>query len=187
MENFSQDKNCWGPNSLRPPADSGGEADGARQVFDLPVEAVCDAAPGFEPAEHALDDVALSVDCAVVIVLNLAAFARWNDGLRASPDQRTMLAIALRANLAELGLVANPGIAHAMKLAEQALADKKSLSSYACTALEMLDRLITAISNEIVVLDQQIAAWHAQSEASRRLVRPRPRRNHGDGPCYHRH
>ena len=56
--------------------------------------------------------------------------------------QRTMLANALRAHLAEMGLVANPGVAHLMKLAEQALADKNSLPSYARTALEMLGRRV---------------------------------------------
>jgi transposase len=84
--------------------------------------------------------------------------------------QRTMLANALRAHLAEMGFVANPGIAHLMKLAEQVLADKNSLPPYARTALEMLGRQIMAISGEIAALDQQIAAWHAQSEASRRLA-----------------
>src|SRR6202000_636756 len=45
--------------------------------------------------------------------------------------QRAMLANALRAHLAELGLVANPGIANLAKLAEQAMADTDALPSYA--------------------------------------------------------
>ena len=84
--------------------------------------------------------------------------------------QRTMIANALRAHLAELGLVTNPGIANLAKLAEQALADKASLPSYACAALEILIRQIMALSDEIAVLDRQLMAWHAQSDASRRLV-----------------
>ena len=83
--------------------------------------------------------------------------------------QRTMLANALRAHLAELGSVANPGIANLAKLAEQALADN-ALPSYARTALEILIRQIMTISGEIAVLDQQLFAWHAESEASRRLA-----------------
>jgi len=83
--------------------------------------------------------------------------------------QRTMLANALRAHLAELGSVANPGIANLAKLAEQALADN-ALPSYARTALEILIRQIMTISGEIAVLDQQLVAWHAESEASRRLA-----------------
>jgi len=40
--------------------------------------------------------------------------------------QRTMLANALRAHLAELGLVTNPGIANLAKLAQQALSDENA-------------------------------------------------------------
>jgi transposase len=84
--------------------------------------------------------------------------------------QRTMLANAMRAHLAELGFVANPGIANLAKLAEQALADKNALPSYARIALEILIRQIMTISGEIGVLDQQLIAWHAENEASRRLA-----------------
>jgi transposase len=84
--------------------------------------------------------------------------------------QRTMLANALRAHLAELGFVANPGIANLIKLAEQSLADKDAMPSYARSALEILARQIMAISGEVAVLDQQLIAWHAESEASRRLA-----------------
>lgn len=84
--------------------------------------------------------------------------------------QRTMLANALRAHLAELGLVANPGIANLAKLAEQAMADKDALPPYARSALEILIRQIMTISSEVAALDQQLIAWHAESEASRRLA-----------------
>jgi transposase len=84
--------------------------------------------------------------------------------------QRTMLANALRAHLAELGFVANPGIANLAKLAEQVLADKNALPSYARAALEILIRQIMGVSGEISLLDQQLIAWHAESEASRRLA-----------------
>ncbi len=49
--------------------------------------------------------------------------------------QRTMLANALRAHLAELGHVANPGIGNLAKLAEQVMADRDAMPSYARTAL----------------------------------------------------
>jgi transposase len=84
--------------------------------------------------------------------------------------QRTMVANALRAHLAELGLVANPGIANLAKLAEQALADKDALPAYARTALEILVRQIMGLTNEIGALDRQLMAWHAESEASRSLA-----------------
>ena len=84
--------------------------------------------------------------------------------------QRTMLANALRAHLAELGSVANPGIANLAKLTKQALADKDALPSYARSAVEILIRQIMTISGEITLLDQQLIAWHAANEASRRLA-----------------
>lgn len=80
--------------------------------------------------------------------------------------QRTMLANALRAHLAELGYVANPGIAN---LAEQTLVNE-ALPSYARPALEILIRQIMAISTEVAQLDQQLATWRAASEASQKLA-----------------
>ena len=84
--------------------------------------------------------------------------------------QRSILANALRAHLAELGFVANPGIANLAKLAEQVMADKDALPPYAQSALEILIRQIMTISGEISVLDQQLKAWHTESEDSRRLA-----------------
>lgn len=84
--------------------------------------------------------------------------------------QRTMLANALRAHLAEFGLVTNPGIAHLAKLAEQALSDEGALPPYARAALEILVRQIMALNGEVAVLDRQLIVWHAESEASRRLA-----------------
>lgn len=84
--------------------------------------------------------------------------------------QRTMLANALRAHLAELGHVTNPGIANLAKLAEQTLAAKDSLPSYARAALEILIGQIMAISTELAKLDQQLATWHTANEAGRRLA-----------------
>ena len=81
-----------------------------------------------------------------------------------------MIANALRAHLAELGLVANPGITNLAKLAEQALSDKNALPAHARTSLGILVRQIMAPSDEITALDRQLMAWHAESEASRRLA-----------------
>lgn len=50
------------------------------------------------------------------------------------------------------------------------MTDKNALPSYAHTALEILIRQIMAVSAEIAVLDRQLVAWHAESEASRRLA-----------------
>jgi transposase len=84
--------------------------------------------------------------------------------------QRTMAANALRAHLAELGLVAKPGVANRARLAEQALADETTLPLHARVTLSVMMRQILALTEEITTLDQQLAAWHAASEASRRLA-----------------
>jgi len=82
----------------------------------------------------------------------------------------TMLADALRAHLAELGLVTNPGIADLAKLAPQARSDEDALPSYARTPLEILVRQIITLSEEITVLDRERLAWHAESEAGQGLT-----------------
>lgn len=84
--------------------------------------------------------------------------------------QRTMVANALRAHLAEHGLVTNPGVANLAKLAEEALADKAALPSYARVALESLLRQIMALTDEIAELDKQLLNWHTQNKASRMLA-----------------
>jgi transposase len=84
--------------------------------------------------------------------------------------QRTMAANALRAHLAELGLVANPGVANLARLAEQALGDKTTLPPYARAALSIMVRQIMALTEEIGALDRQLMEWHMASEASRRLA-----------------
>ena len=83
--------------------------------------------------------------------------------------QRTMAANALRAHLAEYDLVANPGIANLVKLADRAFADE-ALPAYAHRALEILIRRIAELTEEIGALDQDLKAWHAGNEASRRLA-----------------
>lgn len=80
-----------------------------------------------------------------------------------------MAANALRAHLAELGLVANPRIANLVKLADKAFADE-TLPPFAHRALEMLIRRMAELTDEIGVLDEELKAWHASNEASRRLT-----------------
>ncbi len=84
--------------------------------------------------------------------------------------QRTMAANALRAHLAEFGLVANPGIAHLLALVDRTFADGHRLPAHARSALEILIRRLTELSEEINALDRELRAWHAQNEASTRLA-----------------
>jgi transposase len=76
---------------------------------------------------------------------------------------------ALRAHLAEFGLVANPGIANLVKLADKAFADE-TLPPFAHRALEILIRRMAELTDEIGMLDAELKAWHASNEASRRLA-----------------
>jgi len=85
--NGSTAKINYAPDSLQPPDDGSGEANGGHECFDVAIEAGSDAPPVFEAAEHAVDDVALLVDCAIIIVLDFAALAGWNDGFSAALDQ----------------------------------------------------------------------------------------------------
>ena len=62
----------WGPDPLQPADGGGGQCDGTYEVLDVAVEAGGEATPVFEAAEHALDDVALFVDGAITVVLDLA-------------------------------------------------------------------------------------------------------------------
>lgn len=84
--------------------------------------------------------------------------------------QRTMAANALRAHLAEFGLVANPGIANLAKLPGRALAEPDGLPSYAQRALAILARRLAELTDEIGTLDRELSAWHAENEASQRLA-----------------
>ncbi len=83
--------------------------------------------------------------------------------------QRTMAANALRAHIAEFGLVANPGVANLIKLADRAF-EEAHLPPYAHRALEILIRRLAELTAEIGELDQELRAWHAENEASRRLA-----------------
>lgn len=80
-----------------------------------------------------------------------------------------MAANALRAHLAEFGEVANPGIVNLVKLADKAFAEA-ALPGYAHRALEILIRRISELTAETGALDQELKAWHAENEASRRLA-----------------
>jgi len=87
--------------------------------------------------------------------------------------QKTMVANALRAHLAEFGLVANQGIGNIMKLAETVFDDAAtgpSLPELARVALTSIMRRLMELDEEIRALDRTLLIWHRQSETSRRLA-----------------
>lgn len=85
--------------------------------------------------------------------------------------QRTQLANALRAHLAELGIVAPQGETGLKELiATIANDDDRRLPAAARTALALLAAQLEAAEAGIAALDKEIRAWHRASEASRRLA-----------------
>ncbi len=87
--------------------------------------------------------------------------------------QRTMAANALRAHLAEFGLVANLGVRNIMKLARSVFDESDvdmALPELVQKALGVLVRRLIELEEELQGLDETLREWHMDSEASRRLT-----------------
>ena len=84
--------------------------------------------------------------------------------------QRTMLINAIRAHMAEFGIVAPVGVLQVKKLLGIiADTDDARLPSLARTCLESLARQFLSLHDEIHATEKRIHAWHRSNEASRRL------------------
>ena len=85
--------------------------------------------------------------------------------------QRTMLVNAIRAHLAELGMVAPVG-RRGLKALLAVISDPKDerLPSLTRSCLESLAAALMTVEQEIVSAERQILVWHRSSEASRRLA-----------------
>ncbi len=84
--------------------------------------------------------------------------------------QRTMLVNAIRAHMAEFGIVAPVGIARVKELfAVIADADDDRLPPMARACLEGLVKQFLSLHEEIAIAERRIHAWHRSNEASRRL------------------
>ncbi len=87
--------------------------------------------------------------------------------------QRTMAANAMRAHLAEFGLVANPGIRNLMKLVDRTFDETEPderLPEMARTALAILVRRLVELQDELQALDRTLHDWHQQNALSQRLA-----------------
>jgi transposase len=85
--------------------------------------------------------------------------------------QRTMLVNAIRAHMAEFGIVAPQGIQRVKALfAVIADEDDDRLPAQARACLQGLVRQFSSLHEEITLLEKRIHAWHRASEASRRLA-----------------
>jgi len=84
--------------------------------------------------------------------------------------QRTMLVNAIRAHMAEFGIVARVGLPQVKELlAVIADGDDSRLPPLARTCLESLARQFLSLQVEITAAEQRLHAWHRASEVSRRL------------------
>ncbi len=84
--------------------------------------------------------------------------------------QRTMLVNAIRAHMAEFGIVAPAGIGRVKELfAVITDGEDERLPPVARACLEGLARQFFSLHDEISVLETRIHAWHRSSEVSRRL------------------
>ncbi len=84
--------------------------------------------------------------------------------------QRTMLVNALRAHLAEFGVVARVGLPQVKELLT-VIADEadERIPSPARICLAGLARQLQTLESEIIASEQRIHAWHRANEVSRRL------------------
>ncbi len=84
--------------------------------------------------------------------------------------QRTMLVNAIRAHMAEFGIVAPVGIPRVKELfAVISDGDDDRLPPIARACLEGLARQFMSLHEEIAIAERRIHAWHRSNEASRRL------------------
>ena len=84
--------------------------------------------------------------------------------------QRTMLINAIRAHMAEFGVVAPVGVPRVKELlAVIADTDDARLPPVARTCLESLVRQFLSLHEEIAIAERRIHAWHRSSAGSRRL------------------
>ena len=84
--------------------------------------------------------------------------------------QRTMLTNALRAHLAELGIVAAQGPEGLNQLKAQFGSARDSLPTHAVAALSALITQAEGLAEEVDRLERRILDWHRTSDASRRLA-----------------
>ena len=82
--------------------------------------------------------------------------------------QRTALTNALRAHLAELGIVARQGVAGLDTLIAS-IEKEADIPSLARRALSLLVKELSSMKEQIKAVEVEIIAWHRSNEASRRL------------------
>jgi transposase len=83
--------------------------------------------------------------------------------------QRTAQVSALRAHLAEYGIVAPKGRAHVRDLVAVLDSEAGLLPELACQTLLLIARMIAVLSEQIRKIEIELLAWHRTSAVSQRL------------------
>lgn len=83
--------------------------------------------------------------------------------------QRTAQVSAMRAHLAEYGVIAPKGRAHVRDLVEALSADTTPVPNLARQALVLIADMIEGLSQQIRAIEIELMAWHRSTAASRRL------------------
>jgi transposase len=83
--------------------------------------------------------------------------------------QRTAQVNAMRAHMAEYGVIAPKGRNHVRELANKLDGDSLSLPELARQTLHILGGMIDALSDQIRKIEIQLMTWHRATAASRRL------------------
>lgn len=84
--------------------------------------------------------------------------------------QRTMLTNALRAHLAELGIVAAQGLEGLSSLKVHFQTVRDALPNHAVVALHALLSQADGLAEQVEILERKILEWHRSNDASRRLA-----------------
>lgn len=84
--------------------------------------------------------------------------------------QRTMLVNALRAHLAELGIVAPVGLERVADLVQRVFAERRDLPELVYDVVASLVKQIGSLTDEVRVLEVKIKQWHRENPVSRRLA-----------------
>src|ERR1700761_5555095 len=84
--------------------------------------------------------------------------------------QRTMLVNALRAHMAEFGIIAPQGLCHVEDLAKKIAHEQDRLPGLACSILQMVVDQLNDTMGRVREIERRLAQWHRQSELSQRLA-----------------
>ncbi len=86
--------------------------------------------------------------------------------------QRTMLVNALRAHLAEFGVVVPKGIQRVGDLVKLVLEPEEgcSLPPFVCASITAIASHLKGLQEQIATIEKEMKAWHRSNQASRRLA-----------------